>query len=75
MTEEEWFTATDAGEMLRQAKASERKLRLFACGCIRLLMEPDMDPQLQAGIEAAEQFAGARRISTEARSNLLGGSR
>ena len=60
MTAEEWFATTDPWAMLREAKASERKLRLFACGCVRLLMEPDMDAQLRAGIDAVEQYADAR---------------
>ena len=63
MTEEEWFAATDAGEMLRQAKASERKLRH---GCLR--MHPAADGSGyghtagQEEIEAAEQLRAHERI-------------
>ena len=41
MTETEWLTCTDAQKMLEflGAKASERKLRLFACGCCYRLTE------------------------------------
>lgn len=37
MTLQEWLTATDPAAMLEHlvGKASERKLRLFACGCCR----------------------------------------
>ena len=37
LTEAEWQTSTDPARMLLslRGKASERKLRLFACACIR----------------------------------------
>jgi hypothetical protein len=37
MTEQEWLTCTDPRPMLEflRDKASNRKLRLFACACVR----------------------------------------
>jgi len=45
MTESEWLAATDPKPMLEflAAKASERKLRLFACACCRLIWHPLID--------------------------------
>jgi hypothetical protein len=39
MTEEEWLTCTDPQKMLKSLgdNARDRKLRLFACGCCRLI--------------------------------------
>jgi hypothetical protein len=59
MTEQEWLECTDPTPMLRflKGKASQRKLRLFACGSSRRvwhLLETDAS---RAAIIAAEQFA------------------
>ncbi|WP_238602501.1 hypothetical protein [Fimbriiglobus ruber] len=59
MTEAEWLAATDPTPMLEflRGKASERKLRLFACGCC--CRHPDIldDVSLQQAIHAMEQLA------------------
>ena len=59
MTEAEWLAGDDPRPMLRfvEGKASNRKLRLFACaGCRRVWKSLYLKPVRQA-VEAAEQFA------------------
>jgi hypothetical protein len=57
MTEEQWLDCTDAKQMLdflsNHDRASNRKVRLFACGCARL----EEDAGSTRAIEAAEAFA------------------
>lgn len=73
MTEQEWLTCRDARLMLehllgsqwfqaRHDLASDRKLRLFACGCMRL---PEVwsllsEPESRAAIEVAEDLADGK---------------
>jgi hypothetical protein len=63
MTEAEWLTATDPAPMLTfiQGRTSERKLRLFACACVRpLLPLPTLlyvRLQMENVLAAAERFA------------------
>jgi hypothetical protein len=59
MTEAEWFAATDPEQMLEffGGKASERKLRLFACGCCRRVWHLLTDNESRAAVEVAERFA------------------
>src|SRR5262249_22380583 len=54
MTEAEWLTCTDPQEMLAflRGKASERKLRLFACGCCYRLH--DLWGMMDGCLEAVE---------------------
>jgi hypothetical protein len=56
MTENDWLTTRDWHHMLTflQGKSSERKLRLFACGCIRRRWPNLLGIQLQA-LEQIEQ--------------------
>jgi hypothetical protein len=58
MTETEWLACTDPRRMVAQMgdKASNRKLRLFACACCRRLgtLLPDQSHPL---VEIAEQYA------------------
>ncbi len=61
MTEEEWLTGTDPEPMLEllKARVSDRKLRLFACECIRIyreIMGPGLDFPLER-IELCERYA------------------
>jgi hypothetical protein len=61
MTEAEWLACTDPRPMLEylRGKASERKLRLFACACVRRAWHLLTDAGRQA-VEAAEAYADGR---------------
>ncbi|MFO0881233.1 MAG: hypothetical protein U0840_28250 [Gemmataceae bacterium] len=59
MTESEWQTGSSLAAMLAhvRARTSPRKLRLFACACVRLVWPLLIDETSQKAVEAAEQFA------------------
>ncbi len=59
MTESEWLACRDPAPMLAllRNKASDRKLRLFACACCRRIWPFITDPGSQAIVEIAEQWA------------------
>jgi hypothetical protein len=60
MTEAEWLTGADPGPMLGflRGRASDRKLRLFACACLwRVLPLLDDERQNRKSIEFAERYA------------------
>src|SRR5262249_45466078 len=66
MTEAEWLACTDPQKMLEflRGQASDRKLRLFGCGCCRLVWEkvPNED---RAAVELAEMFADNHAVELE----------
>jgi hypothetical protein len=59
VTEAEWLAATDPGAMLAFAadRANDRKLRLFACACVRRFWGVLTDPRGRVAVEVAERFA------------------
>jgi ferredoxin len=66
MTEQQWLACTDTRLMLEtlHGKASERKWRLFACACCRLVWHllPDLCHRL---VEAVEQYADKESKSSD----------
>jgi hypothetical protein len=58
LTEAEWLASDDPGRMLewltRYGRASERKLRLFACACLRRIWDRLDDALSRRAVEVAE---------------------
>ena len=59
MTEAAWLTATDPARLLDllPGRASDRKLRLFACACCRSVWHLLPDERTCRAVEVAERFA------------------
>jgi hypothetical protein len=59
MTDHEWQTSTDPGDLLAflHPRASDRKRRLFACACCRRIWHLLTDPRSRQAVEVAEQYA------------------
>ena len=61
MTEAEWLAGTQlhmhALHLFVGRKGSERKLRLFACACVRRAQHLFIDPRSLEAVEAAERYA------------------
>src|SRR4051812_7789740 len=58
-TASEWLDCTDPKRMLEalRGRASDRKLRLFACACCRTAWEYLNNPRDQQAVEVVERFA------------------
>ena len=59
MREEQWLACTDPTLMLEflRGKVSDRKLRLFAVGSVRLVSTWLVHPNSRAAVEASERVA------------------
>jgi hypothetical protein len=59
MTEAEWLASADPTPMLEylRDKASDRKLRLFACACCRLVWQRLMDERSRRAVAVGEDYA------------------
>jgi hypothetical protein len=59
VTEDAWVVCTDPQRMLKflRGKASDRKLRLFACGCCRRVWDALTLTPVRRAVEAAEHYA------------------
>src|SRR4051812_29819835 len=62
MTETEWLQSTDFQPMmgLLLHRVSERKRRLLACGCCRLIWPALADERSRAAVAASEGYADGR---------------
>jgi hypothetical protein len=60
MTEADWLVCTDPGPMLEylRPKASDRKLRLFACACLHRVWNRLLESERKA-VEMSEQYANS----------------
>jgi hypothetical protein len=73
MTPQEWLTSTHPYQMLvfLRGQVSERKLRLFACACVRRIWHLLDDPRSRTAVEVAERYADAPlSVREEARQAL-----
>ena len=82
MTEKEWLVSSEPHKMLEflQGKASDRKMRLFACACCRrivtLLLNNDVRQSCLTALAHSEAFADGlippdARVEMDAKSQHL----
>jgi len=62
MTEAEWLASTELKQMLRfvRGKASDRRLRLFACACCRRVWPQIPERRSREAVEISERFADGK---------------
>jgi hypothetical protein len=69
MTEAEWLARTNPDPMLQFLRgrtcACRRKLRLFACACVRRVWRHLTDPRSRAAVEVAERYADGLATAKE----------
>lgn len=72
MDEVGWLTCEDARQMLGEVhdRATDRKLRLFACACARRVWRLLTDARSRAAVEAAERFADGLLTVAELRAHF-----
>jgi hypothetical protein len=75
MTEAEWLAPAGFGPAIpwfdrlefAWERATERKRRLLACGCVRVALVAAADPIVQAAVESVESFADGRATRADLR--------
>lgn len=77
MTETEWLASADPGIMLQflTAAASDRKLRLFACACCRLIWDDIPEGSGRWAVQVSERFADGLATQTELQQSWAAASR
>jgi hypothetical protein len=80
MNQKQWATCSDPGKMLKslRGKASERKLRLFACACVRrgwALLTPASRAALEINERYADGGVGRRELTAARRAATVEGDR
>jgi hypothetical protein len=77
MTEQEWLECSEPDpmlEFLRIGKTSERKLRLFACACVRKVWHLLPDEASKQAVESSELYADGEQTITQLENALSAAS-